>query len=170
MNKIAQISFVQFKILLVFMGLSFASFSQDQAISYKSIEDSVFQAGDKIKLLEIIYDSENNEVLPESYSTVNSIAEFLKKHPNMIVEVGVHTDSRGNHSHNEDVSYEQAKKLVSLLMNKFGVDRFHIKAKGYGESEPIIPDGEIADAPLNKQGILHQINQRTELKIIEIKN
>ena len=83
----------------------------------------------------------------------------------IVVEIGSHTDSKGSLSYNEGLSRRRSQSVVDYLISK-GIEKDMIIAKGYGETQPLVPntnpDG--SDNPENRQ-----LNRRTEFKIVENK-
>ena len=80
----------------------------------------------------------------------------------IIIEIGSHTDSRGTDLYNETLSQNRAQSVVDYLVSK-GIDKKRIKAKGYGEKEPIAPN-QNPDGTDNPEG--RQMNRRTEFRVV----
>jgi outer membrane protein OmpA-like peptidoglycan-associated protein len=92
---------------------------------------------------------------------LDKIGLVLKNNPQLVVELGSHTDSRGNEDANKLLSEQRAKAAVDYIIAKSGIDRNKLKAKGYGESRPV---NECEDGtPCSEDK--HRQNRRTELKI-----
>lgn len=91
-----------------------------------------------------------------------TLLKTLKENPDIIVEVGAHTDSKGSEAFNTNLSQRRAESVVSYLQSK-GIEKSRLKAKGYGESQPLAPNTN-KDGSDNPEG--RAINRRTEFKII----
>ena len=77
------------------------------------------------------------ELLPESRVVLASVAATLETHLDLaVVEVGVHTDSRGSGAYNKRMTQERADS-VRLSLIKMGVKAARLKAVGYGEERPV---------------------------------
>jgi peptidoglycan-associated lipoprotein len=95
-----------------------------------------------------------------------------------------HTDSRDTEEYNQSLSQKRAQAVVQYLIEK-GIASERLSPKGYGESTPKVVDSEIAKqnpflkaaTPLTEQyinslandeqkEIAHQINRRTEFKVM----
>jgi OOP family OmpA-OmpF porin len=64
-------------------------------------------------------------------------AQALKSAPaGTVIEIGGHTDNRGNSAANQRLSQQRAESVRHFLINK-GVNANSIAAKGYGDSSPI---------------------------------
>ncbi len=63
-------------------------------------------------------------------------AEFIKKlPPNIVLEVGGHTDNVGNEASNKTLSDNRADAVKQALV-KFGVRGEALQTRGYGASQP----------------------------------
>lgn len=118
----------------------------------------------KIEIENIFYDYGKFTLRKESEKELDKLAEFLLDNDNLVVELGSHSDSRGNDKSNLTLSQRRAESCVNYLLAK-GVNKENIIAVGYGESQPV---------NRCKNGVKcseaeHQENRRTELRILEIK-
>lgn len=95
---------------------------------------------------------------------LDKLAQILKDNPEIKIEMGSHTDSVDTEAYNIKLSQRRAESTVQYLIRK-GISPDRLKAKGYGESQPIArntnPDG--TDNPEGRAR-----NRRTEFKILEI--
>jgi peptidoglycan-associated lipoprotein len=84
---------------------------------------------------------------------------------------------------NEELSQLRAQSVVDFLISK-GIDKGRLIAKGYGASKPKVIDMRYAELydflpigvtltpdfikklPLEQQAVCHQINRRTEFRVI----
>ncbi|WP_069298822.1 OmpA family protein [Neptunicoccus sediminis] len=64
-----------------------------------------------------------------------SIADIVKRCPDMVVEVGGHTDSIGSVASNMRLSERRAASVLRNLVDK-GVPAANLTSAGYGESQP----------------------------------
>jgi len=81
--------------------------------------------------------------------------------PGLKVELQGHTDSKGSDAYNLNLSQKRAEEVVKYLLAK-GVSPEQLKAKGYGETQPIAKN-ENADGSDNPEG--RKLNRRTVLKV-----
>jgi peptidoglycan-associated lipoprotein len=138
-----------------------------------------------IELPNIYYDFGKWDLRPESMVALDKLVETLNDNPNVTIELMSHTDSRGTIQDNEILSQKRAQSVVDyLITNKIAPDR--LQAKGYGESVPKVVDEKIAGEnkflsagqvlteefinalPVtnNEQEIAHQVNRRTEFRVL----
>ena len=64
--------------------------------NYRSFSDTAFSAGDILLSPEIWFEVSSCHILPQSKDSADIIADFIRKWPRFQVEIGVHTDVRGN--------------------------------------------------------------------------
>ncbi len=128
----------------------------------KNIELQPIKAGTKIVLNNIFFDYDKASLRSESKPELQRVVEFLNKFSELKVEIGGHTDSKGNASYNKKLSERRAQSVVDYLV-EHGIAKNRVKAKGYGESQPIAPNKKPSGAD-NPKG--RQMNRRVELEIL----
>jgi len=116
-----------------------------------------------IKVKQLYYETNKAELSPKIKEVIDqTIYKVLIDNPEIIVEISAHTDDRGTEEFNMTLSQERAENVVNYLIDK-GISKSRLKAKGYGESNPVAPnqteDG--SDNPLGRS-----LNRRTEIKVI----
>jgi len=77
-------------------------------------------------------------IQPESFPVLQEVGEILSKWPELRIEIGGHTDSRGSDAMNQTLSDARAHAVLDYMAVQFpGLHRDQFTAVGYGESEPI---------------------------------
>ncbi len=118
---------------------------------------------DPIVIKNIYYDFDDWKLTESSKLVIDTtLLKILIANPRIIVEIGSHTDSKGDDNYNLKLSQRRAESVVKYLISK-GIDKDRLSAKGYGESVAIAKN-ENADGSDNPEG--RQMNRRTEFKII----
>jgi OOP family OmpA-OmpF porin len=157
--------------IVIFLNIftSFSIYSQSEDSSYKKFNDSIFEIGDRIVAPRIYFSYQGgSRILNESNDSIKVIADFLIKYPNIEIEIGAHTDTRGNEQYNLKISAHRANSVKSVLEHKFEISPNRITTKGYGHSNPIVPNEKIQEAENQEQKEkLHVLNRRIEIKIIK---
>jgi outer membrane protein OmpA-like peptidoglycan-associated protein len=117
-------------------------------------------------LANVFFDLNKATLREESKVELNKFVNYLKSNPKLKIELGGHTDSRGNKDENLKLSGERAKAVMDYLINS-GIAANRMTSKGYGSTQPIVSDEEIAKlkSPEEKE-VAHQKNRRTVYKII----
>lgn len=113
-----------------------------------------------IKTDPIYFDYNMWYIRKESKVVLGRVVELLKKYPEMKIEIGSHTDSRGNAKFNEDLSQKRANSTREFIIQS-GVDAKRVTAKGYGESVPILKCK--TDESCSEEE--HELNRRSEFVI-----
>ncbi len=122
------------------------------------------EISDKAVQIENVYYEYNSPNLTEdALKTIDTtIYQVLIQNPTIIIEIGSHSDNVGSDAYNKNLSQKRAESLMRYLRLK-GIDKSRMKAKGYGETEPIAPNKN-SDGSDNESG--RAKNRRTEFKVI----
>lgn len=117
-------------------------------------------------------------ILPESHSLLDEVAKVIKENP-QIKELLVegHASAEGSDSHNLTLSDKRAKAVMNYLTRQGGIDKKMLKAKGYGETRPLVQPGEDeknrrVEFTITKQDIVEkkvEIDDKGNEKVIEEK-
>lgn len=126
---------------------------------YKELFLDTIEIGKEIVLDNIYYDFDKATIRDSARKNLNYLVNLLKDNPKIKVELGAHTDSRGSKEYNKKLSKERAQNAVQYIVDQ-GIDPSRIKAKGYGESKPLIENATTEEE--------HQKNRRTEFHIVEV--
>ncbi len=136
-----------------------------------------------IELPNIFYDFAKWDLRPESMVSLDNLVETLNDNPNVTIELMSHTDTRGAPADNMELSQKRAQSVVDYLISK-GIAADRLQAKGYGESQPktvdekiledysflnlgdVLTESFINQLPADLQEQAHQINRRTEFRVL----
>jgi len=138
-----------------------------------------------IVLENILYEFDSDRIQDEAEADLEVVYNLMTDYPEMVIELRSHTDYRGDDLYNKNLSQRRAESARRWLMRK-GVERERIEARGYGETVPqtvspqvarryeflkegdVLTPGYIDSLPNEEQReTAHQINRRTEFKILE---
>jgi len=87
--------------------------------------------------LHIEFDIDKTEIRPEYHDEVSKVGNFMKQYPDTTAVIEGHSDSVGTAEHNMNLSQHRAESVVNYLVEKFGIDRSRLVAKGYGLTRPV---------------------------------
>ena len=139
-------------------------------IDKPTVVDNIFYAFDKADLR------------PESKEALDGIIKILTDNPNVTLEMGAHTDSKGSDKYNEGLAQRRAQSVVDYLVAA-GIPADRLTAKGYGESVPktvtkkmaedsnflkeenVLTESFIMTLTPEQQEIADQYNRRTEFTV-----
>jgi outer membrane protein OmpA-like peptidoglycan-associated protein len=113
-----------------------------------------------ITIPNIYYDFDKTELRPESKAVLDSILVFFRDNPDLSIEIGSHTDSRGSDSYNLKMSQDRAQAVVDYLVSK-GVAKDRLTAMGYGATKPVNKCTKGVDCTEAE----YQANRRTTFRI-----
>ena len=108
--------------------------------SLKYESDSVLQVknniqtGEKITL-KVSFELGKSYLLPESYSELNKLSQYLFRHPNFVIKINGHSDNSGSKSKNQKLSEQRAQAVFEYLIGKGVQNKMYYQ--GYGSSVPI---------------------------------
>lgn len=120
-------------------------------------ERALVESG-KIELEDVYFETGKATLLPASERTLNEAGAALEKHPELKVEVGGHTDSRGSRPMNVRLSQARAESVRAYLLEHFKIAPGNVTAKGYGPP---------ANGVVEKSDAERQHNRRVELNVIK---
>lgn len=117
------------------------------------------------ELLSIVYwDFDKFALRQDSPDSLAKVITLMEKYPEIVVEVGSHTDNKGSIKYNEDLSQNRSDAVVRYFISK-GIPEDRVIAKAYGESQPA--EENTINGMDNPEG--RQLNRRTEFKVLAIK-
>ena len=118
-----------------------------------------------IVLENVFFDLAKSTLRKESYVELDKLVSFLNENPDIRIEIGGHTDSRG--TNNDILSRNRAKSVFDYLVSK-GIAATRLEHKGYGSNQPVYTDEAIAKmGTTEEKEAAHQANRRTEYKIVK---
>jgi OOP family OmpA-OmpF porin len=120
------------------------------AESEKSIYDDLSAKG-RWATQGILFDVGAADVKGESTPTLKDIAETLKAHPDLKIEIQGHTDNVGSADANLKLSEERANAVKNVLVKEYGVLADQLTAKGYGSTKAIAPNTTVEGRANNRR-------------------
>ena len=124
----------------------------------KELNRNNLKKGQIIEIKNLLFKADTFTIEKASYPILEDVYQFLLHNPDVIVEVGGHTNNIPSEDYCNALSTARAKAVTEYLIQK-GVNPAKIQFKGYGKSKPIA-DNKTASGRLK--------NQRVELKILSI--
>lgn len=87
-----------------------------------------------------------------SHDLLNEVAKVIKENPQIKkLEVQGHASAEGSDKHNMRLSDNRAKSVRKFLVNKGGVAKDMLSAKGYGETQPIASNDDESGREKNRR-------------------
>lgn len=85
-----------------------------------------------------------------STSFLDSLFDIVSRCPDMVIEVGGHTDDKGSAAANKRLSQKRAASVVRYLSAK-GIDNARLKPVGFGEDLPLVPNTSAENRAKNRR-------------------
>jgi outer membrane protein OmpA-like peptidoglycan-associated protein len=116
------------------------------------------EKGQTVQLNNVFFEYDKTEINEETNLELDRLVKLMNEYPNMVIEIGGHTDNVGSKSYNKNLSTKRAKAVYQYLIKK-GIDKSRLSYKGYGESKPLKSND-------TEEG--RKVNRRVEFKIIKL--
>ena len=101
--------------------------------------------------LHIEYDTNKSIIKPAYYGEVEKVANFMKRFPQIKGTIEGHTDNIASAKYNVKLSQRRAEGVVKMLVEKYGIDKSRLKAKGYGLTKPIADNKTVEGRQKNRR-------------------
>ena len=121
----------------------------------------------KVTLDGIYFDTDKATLKPESAAAVTSAASLLRHYPDLVLEIQGHTDDQGDDAYNRELSARRARAVVAALVQA-GADEAQLKARGFGEDQPVADNGTAEGRALNRRVELHRLSGGDAIHLIDI--
>lgn len=95
------------------------------------------EVGATVQIKNIYFDLGKATLKSESFIELTRLVELLTEHDHLSIEIGGHTDSKGNAFLNQKLSAERAQSVKDYLINEGKISSDRLESKGYGFSKPV---------------------------------
>lgn len=110
------------------------------------------------------FDFNRANILDEYKYSLDTLAAMMARDPNMVVEIGGHTDGFGSVSYNLNLGKERADSAKLFMVQTYGTDANRLITKAYGKCCPLVKETN-ADGSDNAEA--RSINRRLEFKMLK---
>ena len=122
----------------------------------------------QIVIAPIYFDFDKYDIRGDAAAELENVVAVLENHPEMVIKIESHTDSRGNDQYNEKLSDRRAKSTRDYIISR-GIAANRIEsAIGYGEYQ-LLNNCDNANSK-NCSEAEHQLNRRSYFYILGNKN
>lgn len=115
-----------------------------------------------IVLENLYYDFDKANIRSDAAFELDKVVRLMQRYPSMEIELGSHTDVRGDDEYNRDLSQRRADSAIEYIIAE-GISRKRITARGYGETKIVNRCANGVTCTEEE----HQKNRRTEIKVTE---
>lgn len=127
-------------------------------VKISDIDRSELKAGSTIRIDNIYFEADKAVIMQNSFDALDDLYNFLNRNPDVVVEIGGHTNGLASENYANKLSNDRAKSIYDYLIKR-GIDKDRLQYKGYGKRSPIATNNT-ADG--------RRKNQRVEVKILSI--
>jgi OOP family OmpA-OmpF porin len=121
------------------------------SIEMQQQEAALLETG-TIRLENINFATGSADLMPESLPTLDAAGAVLLKWPQLRIEIGGHTDSRGSAVRNQRLSQARADSVRAYLVRKFAaLPAEQLTTKGYGKSRPVASNADSLGQAKNRR-------------------
>ena len=131
-------------------GVINLSNAKDQPIVNEEIVLTKIEIDRKVNEGEILFETNSTTISLSSKGGLEAIIDLTTNNENVIVEIAAHTDDVGQENDNLRLSKARANAVRDYLISR-GVLSQQLIAKGYGETQPIVPNSSEENRTLNRR-------------------
>lgn len=106
----------------------------------------------------ITFEYDSAVIQPSSERSLLRALQLLRDNPEARVEIGGHTDDVGSRNYNMDLSRQRAQAVLEWLV-AHGLDAARFEVRGYGPSQPRVPNTDEASRAQNRRIEFRQIDR-----------
>ncbi|MDM1405540.1 OmpA family protein [Myroides marinus] len=136
---------------------------QDLEIALQKVEGQKQESIYNIKLSPIYFDFDKSIITKEATIELSKVVKLMKAYPSIRLEVGAHTDSRGNESYNLKLSQRRVDSTIHWIISH-GIEPERLTGKAYGEQQLLNKCSDGVSCSKDK----HRLNRRSEFSVIEL--
>lgn len=126
----------------------------------KSVVDAYgCQTGDKVAIAVDVNFAKESVVVPDLYRPqIQQLANYLKAHPNIKVELKGYADKSGTVEENKSLALRRAEAIRAILVESYDIKSNRVTVTGIGETDRVAPHTGIEG---------EYRNRRVEARVIE---
>lgn len=110
----------------------------------------------------IYFDFDKATIREDAARELDKLVDLMKNdYPELVIEIGSHTDSRGSVEYNRRLADRRAQSTYDYLVSKGISDDRIVTFKGYGEEQP-----DVDCTRCNEEQ--HQLNRRSIFKVVKM--
>ncbi len=126
--------------------------------SIATLRSADLKEGQTIRIDKLYFKADSAVVMESSYSVLEDLYTFMSKNPEVVVEIGGHTNGLPPHEYCDKLSASRAKAVYDYLIQK-GIPASRLQYKGYGKRQPVDTNNTVEG---------RRNNQRVEVKILKL--
>lgn len=124
--------------------------AKGETLEAKDLNVRKIEVGKPYTINDILYATASAELTDRSKFILQQFARFLKENNQITLLIQGHTDNEGNADSNLKLSDRRANGVKDYLV-QLGIEKKRLKAKGYGQTEPKVPNISAANKAKNRR-------------------
>jgi len=151
---------IDYKNTFVVFGIAANHFSDRQILDMSKVETEgiievnlelvELKPGAKLVVNDITFATNSAELTKSSFVEIDQVINVLNANKHIKIEIAAHTDDVGEDAPNMTLSNARAKSVLDYMTSK-GIAAARLLSKGYGESDPAVPNTSKANRALNRR-------------------
>ena len=110
----------------------------------------------------IYFDFDKSNIRPDAAKELDKLITLMQdEYPDLVIEIGSHTDRRGSNAYNEKLAERRAKSTRDYLVENGVAEERIVEFKGYGETKPAIDCDRCSEDD-------HQLNRRSMFSVVQM--
>lgn len=110
-------------------------------------------------IVDVKFDNDKDIIKPQYFVNLDNVAQRIKEHPELVIEIQGHTSHTGGYKHNVELSERRALAVKKYLVD--GTQSANLTTRGYGWSRPIDTNDTEAGRANNRRVQL-EVNGETQ--------
>ena len=111
----------------------------------------------KVPVYGVNFDFDKATLRPDAEPVLKQVLALFKDEPSLKVEIGGHTDNVGQPAYNQKLSERRAAAVKAWLVSH-GVASSRLSSRGYGDSQPLVPNNSDPNRAKNRRVELKKPN------------
>lgn len=140
--------------------------SQEPRVTVRRVERALLETG-LFRAIGVNFEFNEENLLPESRTTLEIVGSVLERYPDLRVEVAGHTDNVGSDAYNQQLSEERALTIEQYITSNYNVAPERIERRGYGESQPLASNSTATGRALNRRVEFRVLNPEAAVQYQE---
>jgi OOP family OmpA-OmpF porin len=104
--------------------------------------------------LKVNFERDSIAISQDHYAEIEKVANFLRKYPEVDTIIEGHASSRGADAYNIKLSKARADAVMTVLIERFGIESDRVSTRGYGEAHPIATNNTEAGRLANRRVVV----------------
>ncbi len=127
-------------------------------ISLEPVKDVEYLA----EIDNIYFDFDKSVIRPDAAQELDKLITLMQEeYPELVIEIGAHTDRRGSNAYNEKLAERRAKATYEYLIENGIAPERIVEYKSYGETKPAIDCERCSEDD-------HQLNRRSMFSVVKM--